>query len=234
MKRYSATIKAVREETHDVKTFRLIPEKRISFIPGQYTLVLLSASGEEQRPFTFASSPTERYLELTIKNRGPFTGKIHDLNPEEIIYFTAPSGGSLNFDDSIKDDVVFIAAGSGITPFMSAMRYAIAKGLHNDLVLIYSNKTKMDIIFQDELLHMGNKENIKVINTLTRSAPKDWDGEKGRIDEQMIRKHVPDTKRLWYVCGPPPMVSATRNILASIGAAEDKIRYEDWQIPGKG
>lgn len=236
MTEFNAEIIEIKEETHDVKTFKLKLTKPINFAPGQYCLVSLIGNeefGNESKPFTFANSPTEKeFIELTVKKMGKFTIALHSLQVGDKLKINGPLGESLNFDEAIKDDIIFLAAGSGITPFIASMRYAIAKGLPNNMTLFFSSRTKKDIIYRDELEKI-NHGNIKVINTLTKESP-DWEGEKGRISKEMIEKYVDSSKeKLWYVCGPPPMVDNMKKILKEMDIPEEKIRIEGWQLPGK-
>lgn len=236
-------ITKIKEETYDVKTFRLKLPKRINFIPGQYCLVSFIDKKKfesDPRPFTFTNSPTEEgdFIELTIKKMGEFTTTLHNLKKGAKLKIDGPYGEALNFNNSIKDDIVFLAGGSGITPFISAIRYAIAKNLPNKMFLFFSNRTERDIIYEKELKRI-NKEtnNIKIIHTLTNGWPEDWDGETGRINREMIEKYVKNPKEkllLWYICGPPPMVEAMKNILVEeMGIPKDRLRVEAWQLPGK-
>lgn len=228
----STTIIKVKDETHDVKTFRL--DKKIDFIPCQYCLVSFPDDEDEKKPFTFSNSPTDDFTELTVKKMGNFTTKLHQLKEGDRLSLTEPKGEALNFDESVKDDVVFIAGGSGITPFMSALRYAVAKKLKNDIILLFSNRTKNDIIYREELEEINKLSNITVINTLSDQIPEDWHGEKGRIDKDMIEKYVDNPKeKLWYVCAPPPMVKAMKAILEDMNIPKDNWRIEDWEIAGK-
>ena len=237
MAEVSGEIIKIKEETYDVKTFRLKLTKSINFIPGQYCLVSITGNKEfegETKPFTFANSPTEKgFIELTIKQIGKFTTALHSLRIGDKLKIEGPYGESLNFDKSIKDDIIFIAGGSGITPFISAIRYSIAKKLPNKITLFFSNRTEKDIIYKKELEEIKNKD-INVIHTLSQEVPEGGSGETGRINREMIEKYVKNPKeKLWYICGPPPMVNSIKEILLGMGIPQERLRIEDWQIPGK-
>ena len=239
MREIIAEIIKIKEETHDVRTFKLKLTNSIDFIPGQYCLVSIIGNKEpesEAKPFTFATSPTEkRFIELAIKKMGKFTAALHSLVVGDKLKIEGPQGTSLNFDETLKDDIVFLAGGSGITPFISAIRYAIAKKLPNRITLLFSNRTADDIIYKKEFDEISrNNRNIKIINTITQDAPKQLPGEKGRIDRKMIERYVKNPKeKLWYVCGPPPMVSSMKEMLLGMGVPENRLKIEDWQLPGK-
>lgn len=227
------TIIEIIDETPDVKTFRLRPKTSIDFIPGQY--LLLSMNGE-QRPFTFSSSPTEKeYFEITVKKMGKFTQTLHSILKGTSVTVDGPLGESLKFDETVKQDVVFIAGGSGITPFMSAIRYAVAKSLPNKSALFFSNRTEQDIIFRKELDEINkSSKTIKTIFTISDEISKDWKEESGRINQAMIEKYVKlPKKKLWYLCGPPPMIAAMKQILTDMKVPAKNLRIEEWQIRGK-
>jgi len=237
LKRTKAEIKDIKNETHDVKTFRLAPEESIDFTPGQYCLVSIAGSSKHEgteKPFTYASSPTADYVELTVKKIGEFTKALHELEVGDSLILDGPRGKSLNFDETIEEDVVFLAGGSGITPFMSAIRYAIRRNLENKMTLIFSNRTEEDIIYIEELDEVNRREGFRIVNTLTDSWPQDWKGETGYIDRAMLEKYVNEAcKKIWYICGPPPMIDSMEKLLAEENVPGEKIRYEKWMIPGK-
>jgi ferredoxin-NADP reductase len=228
---------SIRVETHDVKTFVLRLGKKFDFVPGQYCMVSMPANEQfkkEWRPFTFANTPDDEDIELTVKRIGVFTQAMHNLKVGDTLLVKGPLGEKLNFDDSVKDDVVFLAGGSGITPFMSAIRFAVSRNLPNQITLLYSNKTVDDIIYKDELEELSKRENLTVINSLTNDIPQGWEGSSGRIDRDMILSHVNQlNEKLWYVCGPPPMVEQLKKVLQEIGVPGENLRIEDWQLPGK-
>lgn len=240
MKKVEGKIVGIEEETHDVKTFEVELEETIDFIPGQYCLVSMKDKEElegEKRPFTFSNPPEKtkekKLMDLTVKKIGEFTTAMHNLDEGAKVIIRSPRGESLNFDESVKEDIVFLAGGSGITPFMSALRFAVNQDLENTFTLFFSNRTERDIIYREELGKMDKRENIEVIHSL-EEFPGDWKGEEGRIDKEMISKHVSDPlNRLWYICGPPPMVEAMVKILEKLGVPGNKIKWEDWQISGK-
>lgn len=214
----------IKRETHDVKSFTL-EKNRASFVAGQYCIVSIS---KEKRPFTYSSSPLAKHIKLTIKKVGKITSLIHQLKQGDSLIIKGPFGEALNFDEKIKEDIVLIAGGSGITPFKSIIDYAHDKKLKNKITLLYSNRTQKDIIFKKEL---DSAKHIKVVHTLTKEK---WKQETGRIGKDMILRHIREPlQKLYYVCGPPQMNEAVKTALKEIGIANSRIRIEGWQLPGK-
>jgi ferredoxin-NADP reductase len=203
------------------------------FKPGQHCLVsLVDKDGfdEETRPFTFSNAPDSENVEITVKAAGDFTQAMHRLSVGDTLWMKGPLGKKLIFDESVNEDVVFLTGGSGITPFMSAMRYARSKRLPNGMTLLYSNKTPGDIIFKEELDRLGRQDQVTVWYTLTSDVPGGWGGLVGRIDARMITRYVDGLQdKVWYVCGPPPMVEGLGRVLDELGIPDSRQRIEDWQ-----
>jgi ferredoxin-NADP reductase len=236
-KEIGAEIENVKVETHDVKTFVLKPEETISFTPGQYFLVSIPAHEDlkdEWRPMTFTNLPWDRDITFTVKRMGGFTQALHELGVGAHLRLKGPKGKSLNFDESVKEDLVFLAGGSGITPCICIIRYALAKDLPNQMVLLFSNKTPKDIIYREELDRLNRERRITVVHSLSREIPDNWRGERGRIDRKMIHKHIQRPKdKLWYLCGPPPMTDQLEQELKEMGVSSERLRAESWELPGK-
>jgi glycine betaine catabolism B len=228
-----ATLAAISAQTPDTKTFRVKPDHRISFVPGQFFMLgIVGQLDGVKRPFTVSSSPTEKgYLDFTIKKTGLLTSALHKLKVGARLSLAGPFGETLKFSEAVKRDVVFIGGGSGISPFISSLRYAEAKKLQNRIIVFYSCRTKEDIIFRKELARKW--KNVRIIVTLTRETGR-WNGEKGRISREMIEKYVSEPKKkVWYMCGPIELIESARAILKEMGINDKQLRVEVWQIGRK-
>jgi ferredoxin-NADP reductase len=224
----------VTRQTHDVVTIRLDRPPGFTFIPGQHCLVSLPDAPQFSgvaKPFTFSCSPDQPWLELTIKETGAFTGAICACRVGDPVGIRGPFGSALTFDGTHADDLVMLSGGSGITPFISILRFARDRGLSNRMLLLYANRTEEDIIFRDELDRMPAP--IRVVHFL--SAPGEgWVGERGRISRDKILEYAGTmTGGLWYLCGPPPMNKSMQEILDEIGIPAERRRFDRWEIPGK-
>ncbi len=223
-------------ETHDVKTFRLraVDGHKIRFIPGQYCLVALLSKGfeGEKKPFTFSSSPEKDYIELTVKKIGDFTSEMHKLSIGAKLEIEGPLGRAYNFNETERS-IVFLAGGSGITPFMSIIRYVVDKNYATRLLLLFANQTEEDIIYRKEYDRIKREHsNIKVVYIVSNDQR--WQGEKGFISKEIVEKYINlSTPHFWYVCGPPPFNRAMQSLLAGLKIDEKYIKLESWQLPGK-
>lgn len=234
METFEANIIDVKQETPNVKTFKF--DKNLNFKPGQYITATVQIRGrEEKRPFSISSSPTDEYFTITVKKYedSVFAEALFNLKEGDSARITGPMGRFIFEED--KKSIVLIAAGNGITPLMSMIKYATAKKLDNKLTLIYSNRAPEDVIFHKELLSLQKRnKNLSLVLTVTRFEGLEWKGLTGRIDEKMIRDNVKglDTA-IFYVCGPPEMVEATVNTLRSMDVEDSRIKTERFVRPKK-
>jgi ferredoxin-NADP reductase len=82
-----------------------------------------------------------------------------------------------------------------------------------------------DIVFKNEFDALMQKYPTKIIHIVSDDPA--FNGEKGRIDEEKIKRFVPDiSMRDVYLCGPPPMMDGVLSILKKIGLSKHKIHYE--------
>ncbi|EAN79344.1 NADH-cytochrome b5 reductase, putative [Trypanosoma brucei brucei TREU927] len=123
-----------------------------------------------------------------------------------------------------------VAGGTGITPMMQII-HAILKSPEDPtrLWLVYSNHTEEDILLRDALAEACKDPRVKVWHTLTRSAPPDWAYGRGRVNEEMLRTHLPPPQLeegsvTVLLCGPPLMLQdAVKPNLLNIGYSQDNI-----------
>ncbi|MBT3406784.1 hypothetical protein HN419_06520 [Candidatus Woesearchaeota archaeon] len=236
---YTCELLAVVDETPTVRTIRLRRPADLDFVPGQFCLI--SFVGESdfvgvKKPFTFSSSPTTaETFDLTIKKMEGFTTALFSLDVGQELLIEGPYGELLNFDGSSKKDLVLIAGGSGVAPFMSFIDFVVDKKLTNKVLLFNSNRTAGEIIFRDRLAKVAEmNKNVDVVTLLTREKTCTGKDVCGRIDVELLKKYIGDlSNKEWYVCGPTSLVRGLRDVILEIGVAPNDIHYEVWQLPGK-
>lgn len=230
-------VAAIFQETHDVKTFRFIPNDGgafpFTYMPGQFLNVQLTIDGKRvNRSYTIASSPTRTdACELSIKREpmGLASRFLHDeLKVGDVLKISGPSGKFV-FTGKESPAVLLIAGGVGITPVMSILRYLTDRAWPGEIYFVIVAKTEEDLIFHDEIRWLQRRfPRLNVCISLTRCAPNSmWNGERGRATEALLRRFVPDLTRLpTYLCGPSEMMDATRDLLLGIGIPVSQINTE--------
>ncbi len=207
--------------THNVKRFRLEKPEGYSFIPGQATEVSINMPElrNEKRPFTFTCLNSADYLEFTIKiysERKGVTYELGKLNPGAELIIRDVWGAI-----SYKGEGVFIAGGAGITPFISIFRDLQVKNKITGNMLIFANKTKEDIILENELICLLGGAFINIL-----SDEKSEGYSHGMITEEFLKQNIPARIMNYYLCGPPPMMDSVLAQLSRLGIREDSIIME--------
>lgn len=228
----------------DMTDFLFTPPKKLAFAPGQYMEWTLphkhSDSRGNRRYFTIASSPTEDKLRLGVKfypNGSSFKKALADIDIKTPIV-GAQLSGDFTLPKDIKQKLVFIAGGIGITPFRSMIKYLIDKKQPRPIVLFYANKTSDEIVYGDIFNQAQAELGIKTVYTLTDQSkiPANWleqapesirQNKIGRIDANMIKQEVPDFwDRIFYLSGPHAMVTAYKETLKSMGIGDSRIKTD--------
>ncbi|MBL7054085.1 FAD-dependent oxidoreductase [Patescibacteria group bacterium] len=232
---FSCKIQSKKNLTSDIVKLKIVLKNKdiLDFRPGQFIMLgLYDKLGNiwQKRAFSICSSPLNKeYIELVIKIGGSFTQKINKLKTGDKVVVFGPFGEFV-FEENRMNNVVLLAGGIGATPFMSIIRYCSQKKLNNKLFLIYSNKIKQNIVFYKELKAIIKKnKNFKVVFSLTSKVPFFWQGEKKRIDKQMIKKYCfPFKNKYFFLCGPKRFIKLTIACLLELGISEDYIKTEKW------
>lgn len=209
--------------THDVKRFILEKPADFDYVPGQATEVSINLPKwkNKKRPFTFTALNDDQVLEFIIKgyyDHQGVTNKLHQLNPGNELIIRKP-WGTINYQGS----GVFIAGGAGITPFIAILRQLRKENKIKDNTLIFSNKTRKDIILEKEFQQMFENQGNLV---LTLTDEKNPCYESGRVDKDFLEKKVDNFDQNFYVCGPPAMVKDLKQTLRDLGADMEEIVFE--------
>jgi hypothetical protein len=221
MEEHIVRIIGTEQLTHDVRKFQVEKPQGYSFIPGQATNLSVNRPDlrSKKRPFTFTGLNSDPYLEFIIKiypSHKGVTSELDKLNPgDEIIIRDV--WGVITY----KGEGVFIAGGAGITPFISIFRDLREKKMVAGNTLIFANKTKADIILEQEFRTLLGKDFINIL------SDEFADGySHGMVSEDFLKATVNDFSRKFYVCGPPPMMAAVKSQLANLGVGKNSIVVE--------
>ncbi len=211
MHQHKVKIQAIKNVTHDVLQIVTTKPRQYTFIPGQATEVAINKDGwrDEKRPFTFTCLPGNDYLEFTIKTYPLHKGVTNELlklkKDDELILHEV--FGAISY----KGEGVFIAGGAGVTPFISIIRDLQSKEELGNNILIFANKTKADIILEQEFKTLLG---IDFINILSDEQVPGY--SHGQITKDFIKEHCGGRNRVFYICGPPPMMEAIEKHLAAL------------------
>lgn len=208
----------------DTYSFIFEKQNNFNFLPGQYmewTLPHKKADARGyRRYFSLSSSPTEDEIAITVKfyeNSSTYKKKLLNFDNKKNIIASYVSGDFV-LPKNLSMPLVFVAGGVGITPFRSMIKYIVDKNFNVDIVLIYINKTKKEILFLS-LFKKAKENGVKTIYFLTE--------QKGHLNKEEIQKIVPDfEKRIFYISGPQLMVRNFEKMLTDMKVSKDKIKTD--------
>ncbi len=235
MANYQVRLKDRREIASGTLAFYLTKPHAFSYQAGQFAdLTLINppqtdAEGDT-RTFTLASAPYEDDLLVATRMRDTaFKRTLQTMALGSVVTLSEPEGlFTLHSDASVP--AVFLAGGIGVTPVRSIVLQAAHDKLPHRIALFYANRRPEDAAFLDELTEVQARHpQFNFVATMTGMAEsrRNWSGETGYITQAMLRKSVRDLNLpMFYLVGPPPMVSAMRQVLGDAGVRSDRIRTE--------
>jgi NAD(P)H-flavin reductase len=228
---YDAHVEAVEPLSDWVLRFvlRVDCERPFHFEPGQYVSLHRQENGKEIiRHFSIASPPTaDNRIELCIAEGTPIARQ-GGSGPRagESVRLSGP-GGSFRLREPLAGDLLFIATGTGISPFRPMIARALEIGAAGERVdLLYGIRTQDDILFRSELETLARRDpRFHFHPTLSRPAP-GWLGLVGHVQTHLPLALAGRTDLDVYLCGRKDMLHAMRPLLAGHGVAADRIHHE--------
>ncbi|MEU6200930.1 2Fe-2S iron-sulfur cluster-binding protein [Streptomyces sp. NPDC047061] len=231
----------VRHETADALTLVLedvkTPQRPFDFKPGQYFTLVADIDGAPyRRAYSATSIPGECRLHLMVKrvDEGRFSTHVHrQVRVGDQLAVRGPSG-TFHAVSPPSERTVLIAAGSGMTPMMSMIRTQLSAETSGSIALLYSSRTRQDVIFGDELDRMAAARPDRLGVTHVLSA------DEGRLNEEKIRSWVsalPPGDAHFFVCGPEQLMAAVQQALRRLEIPDDRLHQERFtagQAPGGG
>jgi ferredoxin-NADP reductase len=226
-------------ETPAAKTIVLDVPQWPGHDAGQHVDVRLTAPDgyQAQRSYSIASAPEHPRLELTVEtiDDGEVSPYLtQELRVDDELELRGPIGGYFVWRAELGGPLQLVAGGSGIVPLRAMLAHRAAVSSSVPTRLLYSARTREDVIFSEEL---GRTDaGVQFDLTLTRSWPPEWGGLTGRLDDETIRRVTFDpTVRPWvYVCGPTGFVESVSASLVGAGHPPDRIKTERFGPSGSG
>ncbi|MCF6385416.1 ferredoxin reductase [Mycobacterium sp. MBM] len=214
----------VRRETEDSATLVIKPGWGFSldYAPGQYVGIGLLVDGRWRwRSYSLTSPPLRggkdkrgaRTITITVKAMPEgflSTHLVGGVAPGTIVRLAAPQGNFV-MPDPAPASVLFLTAGSGITPVMSMLRTLQRHDQITDIVHVHSAPTESDVMFAAELrqlhdAHPGYRMHLRTTRT------------QGRLDLARLDEVVPDWReRQAWACGPEAMLNDAERLWAEAG-----------------
>lgn len=232
-----ANVKLIKKEVvaEGTMAFHFSKPDGFEFRAGQfadYTLIDPPETDEEGnvRGFSLVQAPYEPDLIAATRMRDTaFKRVLKDLPIGTELKLDGPYG-DFTLHKTESTPAVFIIGGIGVTPVRSMVAQATHDKTDHKITLLHASRTPAQLPFRSDFERLArDNSNFTYIATASDSAPDDWQGTRGRVDAEMVKKYVPDlTKPIYYLSGPEGMVKGMRQLLVDLKVNEDNIRAEEF------
>ena len=226
----AAALRTLTPLTPMISTLRL--DLAMKFKPGQ-SIATTFPGDPKKRYYSISSSPTEgAFVEITVKcnPESLLAQALANLKRGDVLDVEGPFHGGLSLPQPLVTTLCFIAAGTGVTPFRSMVKSFVDEGSPVDIWLLHSVKRQEELLFrQDFTQWAGGNSWFHYVPTITQDFDDNWINETGRINETLVRKHVPDKPVMYLLSGPMEFVKDIEAMLRrQLNVPAESIRREKW------
>lgn len=229
-------VDGIKWELQDTATFYLV-EKILRPVPykaGQFLTFVFGHHGEEiRRSYSLSSSPDDDRLAITVKriSNGEISRfLLSKVKVGDILTAIEPAGVFTPGNYEAAKDLVYFAAGSGITPVLSHIKYILNRKGYSKLHLLYSNRDKHAILFHNELAELEHNYPDRLNITYLLSS------EANRLSnykvEQLVQQQLQFEAALaeFYICGPFAYMRMITLTLQFMGLDASQIHKENFVL----
>ena len=221
---YDYTVAEIQRPNDSTVDVFLEPVGRaLSFEPGQFVFLAFGGvDGWQRHPFSVASAPTDKRLEVSVRAAGDYTRDLRDkLQPGTPAKAAGPFGG---FDYRPGGQrQIWIAGGVGITPFMSWIR-ALDASFDREIAFYYSVAQKSDALFLEDI------DSAAAAHPSLHPHLVDSSHDGFLTAEQAAHglHNLADVSV--FMCGPPAMMTSLAKGFQHLGVPASRIRWEQFNV----
>ena len=234
--RIRARVAELVDHAPGLRSLILEPERSIPrFRPGQFLHLALdpwdpSSHWPDSRPLSVASSPESRdSVRVTVSEVGRFTARILEAAEGDTVWLKLPYGEFV-VHSSESEPAILVAGGTGVAPFISLATSELALG--GPVRLLYGVR-RPDLLIYREALDEAARRNpqLKWEAFVEEDAPEGT--RAGRLSAEAALAAAKTTgspaTAVFYLSGPPEMISALTAGLTAAGVVPDRIRVDAWE-----
>jgi len=226
VKKYKSEVVSVENPVADIRTVTLRPlEKTYKYNPGQFLHLALdeydpSRPWPESRCFSMQSSPDQETIKITFAAKGKFTARMAaELVPGKVIRVKLPYGDLFSTEHDTRKSV-FVAGGTGITPFLSLFTSGVFSA-YQEPRLYFGVRSASHNLYADDL------EKARGVNPSFQFTLLNEEKD-GRLDiKKILAENGPAA--VYFISGPPAMIKNFKLCLAENAVPAGNIKTDDWE-----
>lgn len=222
-----AEITDIKQETPDIKTFRLKFKdesigKSFDYKPGQF--VEFSVFGEGEAPFCISNSPTRKSsIECSVKRMGKITQALHELDVGDTVGIRGPYGNGFPVQNLKNKSLLFVGGGIGLAPLRSLINYCLDnRSDFKDIVIVNGARASKDLVYKDEYPVWEKAKETKLYLTIDCQED-NWTCMVGVVPKILEQLKPTCQNSVAIICGPPVMIKYTMPVLLKIGFCPEEI-----------
>ncbi len=212
-------------------SFRVIDEQPFDFKPGHFVGIQadIEGFGIKKTPYCIVSAPNEeRTFQLLVRlvPEGPLSYYLGALRVGDVIGFRGPVGRSMVPKEEEENELILIATGVAIGPFLSFARYLRSEGLERPTRVFWGLRLAEDICLLDELDDLARTCEDFSYEISLSEPPDDWEGLRGRVTETVPPLLATLGGKHYYLVGNGAMIEEMSEALSDLGVFKHLI-YEE-------
>ncbi|MCF7804211.1 MAG: FAD-dependent oxidoreductase [Candidatus Marinimicrobia bacterium] len=224
-KKYPSRIVSITKQLEEIFTVEFESLRwRYRYYPGQFLHLAIDETYDgvgqwpESRCFSMQSNPDEENIRITYAVKGKFTTQMEETMEEgDKVWLKLPYG-DLFTQDHNKEKTVFLAGGTGITPFLSLFTHESFREYKNPKIYL-GFRSKKHHIYQDELTNAKNQSKMVEVY---------FENHDGLIDiDRVFKKNGVSSD--YFISGPPDMISGFKKALIERGVSEGSVLTDEWE-----
>jgi len=211
----------------DIAVFNVKPRRRYSFIPGQHATVETMEWPKQWRRYSIANSPRpDGTLEFHVRqvDNGQVSWALVDAIRVGSVIKLGPPAGRLILDEISPRAIVLVAGGTGLAPLKAIVQHLIDRGESRAVHLFMGAKTGAELYDLPAMQALAEKHWWLTVTPVISHDP-NYRGYRGYVSD-VAASYAPWLDRDVYICGPLPMVAASRQRLLRTGVQPARIHHE--------
>ncbi len=234
MQKFQAALLRKIPLTHDVFQFDFSLEgQSIDFKAGQFFMLELNdEKGRATRSYSVSSAPSNKdFFSLCVKllPDGRGSKRLRELSEGEMASFMAPFGHFFIPDAGMVEgskDIVLIATGTGLAPFMSILPDLFERHFSGQIQLYFGVRHEEDLFYVDELRAWEAEHPHFTAHISLSQAPEAWEGLRGRVTDHLQLLDAASSQV--YICGNGDMVKSVKTMMDEKGIPKDSLHWEQF------
>ena len=226
--------KLVRPEHHHQEWATLdLPEKLVNREPVRRAYSLALPVDQTQGRLTLLARFSPGRMDKKRHPTGKGSTYLYTLEPGDRVCFSGPFG-----DFALKPlgrEKVFIGGGAGMAPLRAMIRTLLAGQSSERIHFWYGARNLKEAPYIEEMEQLARQHpNFSWHLVLSDEAQNDDALLRGLVHEvahdRLLKAHRALTECEFYLCGPPAMLKATRELLTKLDVPDSQVAYDDFKV----